>query len=799
MPASKPHLAVVPAPLRAPDRAAAHGSQPRARRASQVATRVAPAADPPRMPFAFVESKVAVPPVPPESVSRVALVNRLRSADGASVAIVAAPAGYGKTTLLAQWAARDGRPFAWVSIDEHDNDPLLLLRHVAVALDRIEPVDPRVPAALRSRGRSLWTTAIPRLASAVGSLGRPFVLVLDGADLVRSKESADVITLLLDQVPAGSMLVLASRASPPIAVSRLRARGRLLEIGAEMLALSRREAQLLVRATGTELTDDQVQQLVDQTEGWAAGLYLAALSVRRTPRGDGDVAVGGDDQYLAEYLRAEHLRDLTPELLTFLRRSSVLGKMSGPLCDAVLATTGSGARLRSIDRSNLFLARLDSSGEWCRYHSLFRDVLLRDLEDREAERIPVLNRRAADWFEAHGDREAALAHAAASGDADRTARILAAIALPAYHDGRVSVVEGWLRQFPERAHLDRYPAVAVLEGWIHTVRGRPDDARRCLEMAERGADAGEMPDGSASAAPWIAVLRAAICGGGAERMLADAEEALAGLPVDSQWHSLALVLQGTACVLVGDEQRGDVILAEAAEEAQRIGAACTRVLAIGERAILAEARGDHTAADELALEGRDLVRERHLEGYVTSGVELAASARTRLRHGRWEQARSDLSSAQDVSRSLSDGLPWFAAQTRLELARTMVSLRDADGAHAMLSEVEQILHRSAGMGTLARQADAVRGEIEAMPEAQSGAWSGLTAAELRLLPFLPTHLSFREIGERLFVSRNTIKTQAISVYRKLGVSSRSSAIARAAELGLVDVSTPPSDGFTLSG
>lgn len=798
MPASKSHLAVVPAPPTGPG-AAAHGSKLRAGRAARPAVRVAEAADSPRIPFAFVESKVAVPPVPQESVSRAALVNRLRSADGASVAIVAAPAGYGKTTLLAQWAARDGRPFAWISIDEHDNDPLVLLRHVAVAVDRITPIDHRVLAALRKRGRSLWTTAIPRLASAIGSLGRPFVLVLDRADLLRSKESVSVVTLLLDQIPPGSMLVLASRASPRIAVSRLRASGRLLEIGTEMLALSRREAHLLVRATGTELTDDQVQQLADQTEGWAAGLYLAALSLQHTPRGAGDVAVGGDDRYLADYVRAEHLQDLAPELLTFLRRSSVLGKMSGPLCDAVLGETGSGARLRSIDRSNLFLAPLDPSGGWCRYHGLFRDVLLRDLEDREAERIPVLNQRAADWFEANGDQEEALAHAAASGDAGRTARILAAIALPAYHDGRVSVVEGWLRQFPERAHLDRYPAVAVLEGWIHAVRGRPDDARRCLEVAELGADAGEMPDGSASAAPWIAVLRAALCDGGAERMLADAEEALAGLPAESPWHSLALVLQGAACVLVGDEQRGDAILAEAAEEAQRSGAAGTRVLAIGERASLAEARGDHTAADELALEGRDLVRERHLDGYLTSAVELAASARTRLRHGRWEQARSDLSTAEHLSRNLSDGLPWFAVQTHLELARARVSLRDVDGAHAMLAEADQILDRSASMGTLSRQADAVRGEIDAMPEAQSGAWSGLTAAELRLLPFLPTHLSFREIGERLFVSRNTIKTQAISVYRKLGVSSRSSAIARAAELGLVDVSTPPSDGFTLSG
>ncbi|HEY2790447.1 MAG TPA: LuxR C-terminal-related transcriptional regulator [Gaiellales bacterium] len=740
----------------------------------------------PAPPFDFVTSKVCVPGVRPGSVPRVGLVNRLRATRSSALVVLAAPAGYGKTTLLAQWAQRDERPFAWVTIDARDNDAVILLRHIAVAVAGVGPLDPAVLSALRRPGEAIWRVALPRLAAAVAALEHPFVMVLDGADLLESQGSLDAVATLAEQIPDGSLLVLAGRAQPGLGIGRLRAGERLFEIGPEMLAFSRREADLMLGTTGLELTDAEVTELVARTEGWPAGLYLAALTLRgRDADTDRSTTITGQDRYVAEYLRSEHLSQLDPETLAFLLRSSVLGKMCGSLCDAVLETEASGARLESLRASSLFLVPLDDHCEWYRYHHMFEELLRHELAQGRRGEIETLNRRAADWYEEHGDPESALERAAESGDADRVARIFTSVALPIYHTGRLTAIEGWLEHFPDASQLAEYPAVGVVGGWIHALRGRPDAAEHWLQATEAGPVRGPLPDGSASARPWIAVVRAGMCHDGIEQMRADAEEALLGLPRDSQLRPAALTLHGVAHVLAGDAAEGDLILALAADEATRLGAADSRLMALSERSLVAAGRGDYPAADVLAFQARGIVRDGHLEGYPTTAVELALCARARLRQGRWDEARADIGKARELSESLAAALPWFAVQAQVELAHAHVTLRDANAARALLTEVAEILDCRPPLGILADQVKALHAQIDLMPTA-SGPGSGLTTAELRVLPLLQTHLSFREIGERQFVSRNTIKTQAISIYRKLGVSSRSGAIERAAELGLID-------------
>jgi LuxR family transcriptional regulator, maltose regulon positive regulatory protein len=747
----------------------------------------------PQARFDFVESKLRVPVPRPGVVSRTALVNRLRVTQSFPIATLTAPAGYGKTTLLAQWSARDKRPFAWVSIDERDNDPIVLLRHIAASLHEIEPLDERVLDALRSPGESMWTAVVPRLGAALASCERPLVLVLDDAHLLRSRDSTGAVSALVDHVSGGSMLVLAGRVQPRLRIAALRAGGRLLELDVDDLALSRREARFLLASAGVDLAENDVEELVRRTEGWAAGLYLAALALRdRNDEGgslDEIPPFAGDDRYLADYFHSEYLSRLAPEQLTFLRRSSVLGRMSGPLCDRVLERTESTAELASIEKSNLFLVPLDRHREWYRYHHLFHDLLTRELEELEPKLVPVLHRRAADWFEENDDPESALEHADAAGDADRVARLVASLALPVYYSGRLAAVESWLDRFGEDVQGERYPAVAVIGGWIHALHGQASEAERWLEMAARGAGNGRRANGSESVHPWIALLRSALCCDGVEQMLRDAEGALDELPAGSQWLPTGLLLQGAAYVLLGDDERGDRILADATEAAECLGATDTNVVAISERSLLAAARNEPNVAEELSLRAHALVEEGHLDGYVTSSIELAATARVLLRHGRWDQARACLTAARRLTPFLTHALPWFAVQTRLELVRTHLALRDAQGARALLSEAREILRVRPRLGVLPAQLDALEADVETMPEVANGNGTGLTGAELRLLPLLATHFSFREIGERLHVSRNTVKTQAISVYRKLGVSNRSDAIEQAARLGLVDAET----------
>jgi LuxR family transcriptional regulator, maltose regulon positive regulatory protein len=716
-------------------------------------------------------------------------VNRLRTASESLVTLIA-PAGYGKTTLAAQWAERDRRPFAWLSVDESDDDPAVLLGHLAAALDGIRAGDESALDSVRKPKQ--WTTALPRLASRVSS-STDFVLVVDNAHLLRSRGSTKVISTLVEHVPAGSTLTLIGRLTPGLPIARLRARGKLHEVGLDELALSRRQSETLLRELDARLSEDAAAALLERCEGWAAGIRLGALAARQhtDPR---HAAPRGDDRFLAEYFRSEFLSGLTPDLQTFLRRTSILEQLTAPLCNAVLEQNDSGRVLASLERMHLLLAPLDRHGEAYRCHPLFRDLLGRELAETEPELSALLHRRAADWFEAHDDPESALRHAEGSGDTDRMARIVSAIALPSYYRGRIADVEGWLYRFDDDTRLERYPAVAVIGGWVHALRGRPTAAERWLAAAERGTSGETVLDGEASAAPSIALLRAALCRDGVDQMCLDIELALAGLPPSSPWRPTALLLLGCTLVLRGQDALAEAILAAAEKSAERLGATDTRIIAISERSLLASARGHHAAAEMHSLRARALAEASRLDGYTTSALELAASARTSLRSSHWDRARSNLASAQSLTPLLTEALPWLAVQTRLELARAYVTLRDADSARGLLAEVLEILRHRPALGVLPEQALELQTEVDEMRAAGERNGAGLTRAELRLLPLLATHLSFREIGARLYVSRNTVKTQAISVYRKLGVSSRSDAIDHAARLGLVAVPSQAGHG-----
>jgi LuxR family maltose regulon positive regulatory protein len=694
--------------------------------------------------------------------------------------LVVAPAGYGKTTLLSQWAARDSRPFAWVSLDERDNDPYVLLKHVAAALDRIEPLGADAIEAFDRPDRPVWEAIVPRLSAELSSRPSPFVIVLDGADALESTDSSEAIGILIDNIPPGSMIALSGRALPRMPVAALRVNGPLLEIGAYELSLSRRETEILLRASGVELDEAELVELLHRTEGWAAGVRLTALARVQ----DGASGVTGNDRYIADYLRSEYLSRLDPRLLRFLQRTSILERMCAPLCNAVLSERGSAVELEEIERANLFLVQLDHKRGWYRYHHLFRELLQRELTEREPDLLPALHRRAAAWFEAHLDSESALHHAHAAGDIDDAARILGSIAQQVHDSGRAASVEGWLDLFDVEERLDRHPAVAIQGSSIFAARGRAEEADRWLHAAERGLASRRR--GVAAVRPRIAVMRAAFCADGAAQMQADAEAAVSKLGADDSWRPAALLVRGAADALLGNLKRADAILVEAVERAAATGSTETRAIALGERSMLAAAREDVRTADALAEEAQRVVEEGGLADYPTSALALAASARSRLRHGRWDDARRLLTAAVRVTPHLTYVLPWLAVQARIELADAYVTLRDRGAAEHMLEEARGILVLRPDVGVLGELVERLGQEIAAMPEARTGGTSGLTRAELRLLPLLSTHLSFREIGERLHVSRNTIKTQAISVYRKLGVSSRSEAVAVAEDLGLVE-------------
>jgi LuxR family transcriptional regulator, maltose regulon positive regulatory protein len=718
-----------------------------------------------------LEAKLRRPALRPGAVAKTALVSRLRNSSSRVVTVVA-PAGYGKTTLLAQWAAVERRPVVWVSIDARDNDVLILLKHLIAAVDRIEPLDPRLLQSLGTPVTSKRTATIARAMSALLRRRKPILFVLDDVDLLRSQESRDVLSTLVEHSPRRTTLALGARALPKLRLAGLRAKGELQEVGVAELALSSWEAKVLLRDAGADLDEAEEADLVERCEGWPAALYLGCLSRRDQPHRPAHFA--GDDRYLAEYIRTEYLSHLRPRELRFLRRASALDVLSGSLCDAVLQEEGSARELGKIARANLFLVRIERARGWYRFHPLFRDVLHRELIEEEPEVIAHLHRRACEWYQARGQLEAALKHADAAGDMKRAAALISRLAFPLSFHGRVASVEEWLAHF-DPASLEGYPTLAVHGSRIHAMRGRAAEAERWLQAAEEGVRRDRRH--AAALAPALAVVRAALCRQGPRRMRLDAELALRKLRRGSQWRPSALLLRGTAAVLAGEDEAADGLLGEAAAEAAAIGSQEAGMVALSERSSVARALGDEVRADRLAEQAMQLGNE--LDGYPSLAAALAASAETALKHGRWAEARELVTAARACANGLNESLPWLAVGVRLELAGCYLTLRDVDAARELAAEIDEILEARPDLGVLVDRAQELRRTLAEVNEERK---LGLTPAEERLLPLLATHLSFREIAEELHVSRNTVKTQAISIYRKLGVSGRSDAIAAARRL-----------------
>jgi LuxR family maltose regulon positive regulatory protein len=710
------------------------------------------------------------------------LVDRLLAWDAVPVVCVVGPAGYGKTTLLAQWAQRTAHRVSWVSVDERDNDPAVLLTYIAVALDRVEPIDPRIVRGLAGPGASI-VGAVPRLAAAVAAMTQPVALVLDHLELLGNQACLDLVAELAAQLPRGSLLLLASRARPPLPVALLRAQGRVVELGAEELAMDHQEARALLEGAGVGLDDAAVSELLARTEGWPVGLYLAALAHKAgDPRRHAWAGFSGADRFMADYLRSELLGQLPPERVAFLTRTAVLDRMCGPLCDAVLDTTGSGEVLAWLEASNLLLVPLDRQRRWYRYHHLFHELLLAELGRREPELIPELHHRAAGWCEANGLPETAIDHAQAAGDADRVARLVWRLAMPAYGAGRVDTARRWFGWFEDEGLLGRYPPVAVLGAWLQALVGQPAAAERWADAAEQGPVTGTLPDGSTTQS-YLALLRALLCRNGLDRMRADTQAALDELSPGSQWQATAQLLEGIGYLLAGETDRADLLLTHAAEAATGARALPAAAIALAERSLVAMQGQDWKQAATLAEQASDVVRAEQLDGYVASALVHAVAARVAVRQGDVPRAQEQLAQAVRLRPLLTYALPYFAVQTLLELGRVCLALDDAAGARVVLRQARDVLRRRPDLGILPKEAEELRSKVDTSRGGMAGV-SSLTTAELRLLPLLPTHLTYAEIGERLYISPHTVKTHATAVYRKLGVSSRGQAVQRLQELGL---------------
>ena len=618
-------------------------------------------------------------------------------------------------------------------------------------------------------------------------MASPVVLVLDDVHVLRNSECRAALSVLADHVPRGSRLAFAGRAEPPLRIARLRAEGKIIEIGPDDLSLTCDEASSLLRNVDLTLAEEDAAELHKRTEGWPAGLYLAALYLREGGSfASAAFSFGGDDQLVSDYMESEFLSRISRRQRVFLTRTAVLDRMCGPLCEAVLDMGGSAPILADLAGANLLLVPLDRRGEWYRYHHLFRDMLLAELHRLEPELIPVLRRRAADWYLRNGWPEEALEYSMAAGDVDGAARLTAQLGVPAYRQGRVTTIQRWFSWLEDQGGIKGHPMVAVLASLFSALTGRPVDAERWADTVDRWQYGDPARPADPSAETWAALLRAILCRRGTEQMRADADEAVRRFAAGSFVTPAPALLQGIARILCGDLDGGDLSLEDAVSVGEEAGAPEDLALALCERSLVAMARNQWDRAEVLVERARAVLRRAGIEESYATPLICALQARAAMHRGDVPAARQELVRAQHLRPLLTYALPYFAVQARIELARVHLALADLPGARTLMREVDDLLRRRPGLGILVGEARALQAQLSRERGSSVPGASALTAAELRLLPLLSTHLSFPEIAEEMFLSRYTIKSQALSIYHKLGASSRSQAVARSRELGLLE-------------
>jgi LuxR family maltose regulon positive regulatory protein len=689
------------------------------------------------------------------------------------VVLISAPAGYGKSILAAQLVRRNPLPFAWLSLTESDNDPVHLVRSLVGRLDSIKPANRKIVEAARIPPQQNRKSLLPELLRRIQQAA-PFGMVIDDLQAVTAPQSVAVVRHLVENVPTGCQVVLASRTDPDIGVARLRLSDELLEIRADLLALDIDEtAQLLDRA-GLDLDEKAVGLLHSRTEGWSAGIGLIVRSLREENGGHNlEEGFSGRWRYVADYFFEEVLSRQTRELRRFLTATSVTGRFCGQLCDVLLDRHGSDAVLRELDRTNLFVVALDDRQEWYRYHELFQGMLQAELDRTEPSARQVLHGRAAAWHEEHGNLDEALDYARMSDDLDRTARIVCGHVEDYARYGTLENLrvrlEGWTEQ-----EIESDPRFALAAGWAYLHLGGSPLAGRYATAAGRGNLDQPCPSGASSLRSELAILRGTAGTGGVNQMLTDGLFVTAmERPAGTRRTHAGCRITGVAHVLLGRPDEAIAPLEEAVLLAGPQDAAQLElVFCLGYLALAHLDRGEEARARLLIRRAQRLIVRLRLEKNWMSLPALTASLTLLARSGQRADARREMATVPDRL-YLAAAIPWLIADVASRCAEASLDTGDPQTAGALAETAHYHLARLPDAGIIpARLARVVSDVMSGSPLLAT-----LTPAEMRVLSELATYRTLAEIARKLSVSRTTIKTQVASLYSKLEVTTRAQAVA----------------------
>ena len=725
--------------------------------------------------FAPLLTKLRPPRPSLDLVERTSLLNALHDARTPLI-VVSGPAGSGKTITLTQWADREPHPVAWLTLDAADNDPLVLLTYLALVLRPLISMDPELTRWLQLTAPPVQERILPAFAEALSD-APPFRLIVDDAHVLTNSLCWQIVDFLIAAVPADAQIALGSRNEPALPLARLRAGGRSREFGPADLNMDVDETAELLRLHGIQTDEATVVALQASTEGWATGIYLAALAVEGRSPDEWLAGVRGHQRDIARYLAAEVLERQPDELREFLLQTSILERLSAGLCRAVTGKEAAGTLLARLARSNLFVSSLDDHDEWYRYHHLFAEFLRAELERQGGEQLDGLSRRAAEWCEEHGLLEEALRHWLAVGEVGRAAAIVCRSYMPYAAHGRGETVRRWLELFTDEQILSNVP-LTLTAGWMASMSCDQRRARLWSAALSERVDDSPSPDGASSLRSSQAALRAGIGADGVSRMRADAALA-ASLEADGHptWQAGNETILGVACWLAGDRGEAKKLFRRAAEK----GATYNVTAEIGALGYLSHVfadEGDWVEAERYAALGQHCVNECAFARATSLGV-LLAQARVHAHQG--DPGASQEIEAIAAMLAQITPPPWVGLSSAVLLAETHIELGDLAAAGRWRKSGILTLAEWPDAGILRERLDELRRTLQ-----ERGGLDPLTRTEERVLKLLPTRLTEKAMARELEVSPNTVKSHVQNIYRKLSASTRADAVQRAHELGLLE-------------
>jgi LuxR family transcriptional regulator, maltose regulon positive regulatory protein len=652
-----------------------------------------------RAPVPLLFTKLYVPPSRPGIIARPRLTERLNDGTHGQLTLVSAPAGFGKTTLVGEWAAGCGRPVAWLSLDHRDDDPSSFLTYLVAALRTIAPeVGGEALVALQSAQTPPIESILTTIVNEISAVPDDFVFILDDYHVLDSKPDDEALLFLLEHLPPRMHLVIATREDPRLPLARLRAQGQLTELRAADLRFRPAEAaEFLKRATGLDLSAEDVQALEARTEGWIAGLQMAAISLQGLPDAAGFIrSFTGSHRFVLDYLLEEVLDREPVDVRTFLLRTSILDRLCGPLCDAVLCSpTGTGdGTLQAVERANLFIIPLDNERRWYRYHHLFGDLLRRRLEQSlSPDEVAELHVRASEWFERDGQLLEAFHHATAANDIERAGRLIDSDGMDLHLHSVLTPIRDWLASLPATV-LDARPLLLVRSSTLALMAAQTTGVEEKLQAAERALHRAEPGEETRDLIGQIACARAtlALTRYDPEEMAAQAHRAQEYLRPDNLSFRFAAAWTATHAHLFG----GDRVAAaracrECVELAERSGEVFSRMLAAEALGKVQELDNQLPQAAESYREVLELAGDQPLPNVEEAHLSLASIS---YQWNDLDAAEEHAQQSRQLARLYDRAIDRSIASD-VFLARVALARGDVEGAAAMLAQAQRSAHDNA--------------------------------------------------------------------------------------------------------